>query len=259
MADLRLIVASAIAAALVASAATAADEVALLAEARQVLEPLPKETGIAEAPVSKERILLGRMLFFDPRLTVDANVSCATCHPPALYGTDALPTSIGVKQRLHPRNAPTVLNAALAFVNHWRGDRESLEDQAAQALTAPISSGLDEHDVVDRLRCIGGYAPLFDAAFPNDAHPVTVKTMAVAIAAYERTLVTPSRFDAYLAGDVAALSSAARAGLQTFIKTGCAACHSGVGIGGAHTRNSASSKTTGPRPGAGPSTKDGPT
>jgi cytochrome c peroxidase len=231
MADVRLIVASAIAA-LIVSAAMAADDAALLVEARQVFQPLPKDMSTADAPVTKERVLLGRMLFFDPRLTADGNVSCATCHQPALYGADALPTSIGVKQRPHPRNAPTVLNSALAFINHWRGDRESLEDQAAQALKSPITSGLEERDVVDRISRIGGYAPLFEAGFPKEAYPITVKTMAVAIAAYERTLVTPSRFDAYLAGDVAALSPVARAGLQTFIKTGCATCHSSVGIGG---------------------------
>jgi cytochrome c peroxidase len=231
MADVRLIVASAIAA-FVVSTAMAADEAALLTEARQVFQRLPEDMSTAEAPVSKERVALGRMLFFDPRLTADGNVSCATCHQPALYGTDARPTSIGVKQRQHPRNASTILNAALAFVNHWRGDRESVEDQAEQALKSPITSGLEEPDVVDRLGRIGGYAPLFAVAFPKDAHPIMVKTMAAAIAAYERTLITPSRFDAYLAGDVAALSATARAGLQTFIKMGCAACHSGVGIGG---------------------------
>jgi cytochrome c peroxidase len=231
MAEVRPIVASAIAA-LIVSAATAADDAALLAEARQVFQPLPKDMSTADAPVTRERVTLGRMLFFDPRLTVDGNVSCATCHQPALYGTDARPTSIGVKQRPHPRNAPTILNAALAFVIHWRGDRKSVEDQVEQALKSPITSGLEERDVVDRLGRIGGYAPLFQAAFPKDAYPITVKSIAVAIAAYERTLVTPSRFDAYLAGDVAALSPAAHAGLQTFIKTGCTACHSSVGIGG---------------------------
>jgi cytochrome c peroxidase len=231
MADVRLIVASAIAA-LMVSTAMAVDDAALLAEARQLFQPLPKDMRTADAPVATERVMLGRMLFFDPRLTADGNVSCATCHQPALYGTDARPTSIGVKQRPHPRNAPTILNAALAFVNHWRGDRESVEDQAEQALTSPITSGLEERDVVDRLGRIGGYAPLFEAAFPKDPHPITVKTIAVAIAAYERTLVTPSRFDAYLAGNVVALSLAAQVGLQTFIKTGCATCHSGVGIGG---------------------------
>src|SRR5262245_23062050 len=98
MVYVRLIFASVIAV-LVAPAALAADEAALLAEARRAFQPLPKDVSTAEEPVTKARVMLGRMLFFDPRVTVDSNVSCATCHPPALYGTDALPTSIGVKQR----------------------------------------------------------------------------------------------------------------------------------------------------------------
>jgi cytochrome c peroxidase len=232
MADMRLIVASAIAA-LVVSAAVAADEAAVLGEARQVFQPLSQETSTARAPVSKERLALGRMLFFDPRFTVDGNVSCATCHQPGLYGADGLSKSIGVQQRPHPRNAPTVLNSGVNIIVHWRGDRESLEDQAIKALGSPITNGQpDIGATLDRLKRIPGYAPLFKAAFPGDAAPLNVGNVANAISTYERSLVTPAPFDAYLAGDVDALSPAARAGLQTFIKTGCAACHSGVGIGG---------------------------
>jgi cytochrome c peroxidase len=214
------------------STAWAADDTTLRREAQQIFQPFPKDMSTLEAPVTKERVILGRLLFFDPRITVDGNVSCATCHQPALYGTDGRSTSIGVRQRPHPRNAPTILNAALDFVNHWRGDRASVEDQAEQALTARITSGLDERGVIDRLRLIGGYSTFFKAAFPDDTDPITILNMAKAIGAYERTLVTPAPFDAYLAGDVNAISPLARAGLQTFIKSGCAACHSGVGIGG---------------------------
>jgi cytochrome c peroxidase len=110
---------------------------------------------------------LGRMLFFDPRLTIDANASCSTCHQPARYGTDGLAKAMGVKQRPHSRNAPTILNAGLNFSIHWRGDRESLEDQVIKALTSPITSGQpDEKAVIDRLEQIPGYAPLFKAALP---------------------------------------------------------------------------------------------
>jgi len=126
-----------------------------------------------------------------------------------------------------------VLNTALDFVNHRRGDRENVEDQAVQALTAPGSSGQpDERAVIDRLEGIPGYAPLFTAAFPNDPHPITTKNAGIAIGAYERTLMTPSPFDRYLGGDVDALSPPARAGLEKFISTGCTACHHGVGVGG---------------------------
>ena len=219
-------------AALAISSAAGADDATLLKQARGLFQPIPSDVSAGGTPGNKDLVHLGRLLFFEPRITVDGTVSCATCHQPSLYGTDALATSIGVKQRVHPRNAHTVLNAALSFVNHWRGDRESVEDQATQALTAPISSGHDERAVVDRLEHIPGYAPLFKAAFPNDANPITAKTIGAAIGAFERTLLTPSAFDAYLAGNVNALSATARAGLEKFINTGCVACHRGVGLGG---------------------------
>jgi cytochrome c peroxidase len=208
------------------------DDVTLLKRAQELFQPLPKDMATPESPITKERVNLGQQLFFDPRLTVDSNMSCASCHQPALYGTDALPTSIGVRQRLHLRNAPTTLNSALNII-HWRGDRESVEDQVIKALTSPITSGQpDLKAVEDRLGRIPGYAPLFKAAFANAANPITAQNIAKAIGAYERTLVTPSAFDAYLNGKSDALSPRARTGLQKFINTGCVMCHSGVGVGG---------------------------
>jgi cytochrome c peroxidase len=216
-----------------ATALAVEDDVSLLKQAQALFKQLSKDMATPGSPVAQERIRLGHLLFFDPRLTVDANVSCATCHQPSLYGTDALSKSIGVRQRIQARNAPTVLNSALQFVNHWRGERESVEDQAARALTAPISSGQpDEQAVIDRLENISGYAPLFEAAFPGEQHPASVRNIGKAIGAFERTLVTPSPFDRYLAGDVNALSATARAGLEKFIQTGCVACHNGAGVGG---------------------------
>ncbi len=215
------------------SGAQTEDLTGLLEQAREIFKPLSKDMGTTEFPITEARAALGRMLFFDPRITIDANVACATCHQPALYGTDALPKSIGVQQRPHPRNAPTVLNAALS-ITHWRGDRENVEDQVIKALTSPISGGHPtEKAAADRVARIPGYVPAFKAAFPHDANPVTARNIAKAIGAYERTLVTPAPFDAYLAGNVQALSSAAEDGLQKFIETGCAACHQGVGVGGA--------------------------
>jgi cytochrome c peroxidase len=218
---------------LAAGIAVAAEgDAVALKQAQEIFRPLIQDMGAAESPVTKARADLGRMLFFDPRFTIDANMSCATCHQPALRGSDGLPTSIGVKQRLHPRNAPTILNSAFNII-HWRGDRKDLEDQAIQALASPITSGQpDPKAVVDRLARIPGYLPLFKAAFPEEAAPMTAQNMAKAIDAYERTLVTPSPFDAYLTGNVNALSPMARAGLATFIGTGCAECHQGIGIGG---------------------------
>jgi len=211
----------------------AAQDAALLKQAQELFQPLPKDMATAEFPITRERVELGRSLFFDPRLTIDANMSCSSCHQPAFYGTDALPKAIGVKQRPHPRHVPTNLNAGTSFVLHWRGDRTDLEDQVFQALTSPITSGQpDEKAVIDRLARIPGYAPLFKAAFPDEPQPMTLRNIAKAVGAYERTLVTPSPFDAYLAGNQEALSPAARAGLAKFINTGCVTCHNGVGIGG---------------------------
>jgi cytochrome c peroxidase len=213
--------------------AAAAQEDALLKQAQEIFQPLPKDMATAEFPITKERVELGRSLFFDPRLTIDANMSCSSCHQPAFYGTDALPKPTGVRQRPHPRHVPTNLNAGTSFVIHWRGDRTNLEDQVFQALTSPITSGQpDEKAVIDRLSRIPGYAPLFQAAFPNEPQPMTLRNIAEAVGAYERTLVTPSPFDAYLAGNQEAFPPAARAGLEKFINTGCVACHNGVGVGG---------------------------
>jgi len=213
--------------------AAAAEDTALLKQAQGIFQPLPKDMATAEFPITRERVELGRSLFFDPRLTIDASMSCSSCHQPAFYGTDALPKPTGVKQRPHPRHVPTNLNAGTSFVIHWRGDRTNLEDQVFQALTSPITSGQpDEKAVFDRLARIPGYPPLFKAAFPDDPQPITLRNIATAIGAYERTLVTPSPFDAYLAGNQEALPPTAKAGLEKFINTGCVACHNGVGIGG---------------------------
>src|SRR5262250_2688093 len=119
----------------------AEDDTSLLKQAQALFKPLPEALGISAAATSAARVELGRKLFFDPRWTLEGNVSCATCHQPALYGTDALAKSIGVEHRTHPRHAPTVLNAGLNFVQHWWGDRKDLEDQAEKALSGVFSSG----------------------------------------------------------------------------------------------------------------------
>ncbi len=213
------------------AAAQGAD--ALLQRAQSLFKPLPKDMATPEFPATRERVELGRRLFFDPRISLDGTVSCARCHQPSLYGTDALAKPIGVKDRVNPRNAPTVLNAALEFSAHWRGDRVNVEDQATKALVGPPSFGDSSFEAaMAKVKAIPGYAQLFHTAFPADADPVTAQNWGKAIGAYERTLVTPSPFDAYLRGDANALSEAQRSGLAKFIDTGCAGCHNGAGVGG---------------------------
>ena len=216
-----------------ATTAIAASTSPELQQAQGIFKPLPDDMGTAEFPITPERVALGRALFFDPRPSLDGTVSCARCHQPTLYGTDALPVPIGVKDRANPRNAPTVLNAAQEFVAHWRGDRKNVEDQAIKALVGPPSFGQpDLATAMAKIEAIPGYQAMFKQAFPNDKNPITAENWGKAIGAYERTLVTPAPFDAYLKGNVKALSPAAISGMQKFINTGCVACHSGVGVGG---------------------------
>jgi len=206
-------------------------DTALLRQARAVFQPLAANFATPDAPVSQARVALGQLLFFDPRISLDGTVSCARCHQPALYGTDGLEFPRGVENRLNPRNAPTVLNAALQFVEHWRGDRASVEDQATKALLGAASFGLPSYDTaVARLKTLG-YSAAFAAAFPDDTVPVSAVNWGRAIGAYERTLVTPAPFDAFLRGENA-LDARARAGLSTFLRVGCATCHDGMGVGG---------------------------
>jgi cytochrome c peroxidase len=156
------------------SAATVAqdgtqDEYTLLEQAQRLFQPLPKDVSTPESPITLELVALGRALFFDPRPSLDGTVSCARCHQPALYGTDALPKAIGAQHRINARNAPTVLNAALQFVEHWVGDRTSVEDQATQSLVGPASFGNSDYAAaVAKLKGIPAYQPLFAKAFPHE-------------------------------------------------------------------------------------------
>jgi cytochrome c peroxidase len=209
------------------------DAAAVLVSAREIFKPLPADMATPQRPVTPQLVDLGRDLYFDPRLSGDGTVSCARCHAPSLYGSDGLPKSRGVFDKINPRHAPTVLNAALQFRQHWSGNRRDVEDQATQAFLGPASFGNPSYDVViARINAVPGYPPLFTKAFPEEKNPVTPANIGRAIGAYERTLVSPAPFDDFLKGNTAALTPVQVAGLQTFIETGCASCHNGVDVGG---------------------------
>jgi cytochrome c peroxidase len=206
---------------------------ALLERARQLFKPLPADASTPERPLTSERVVLGKALFFETRVSVDGAVSCAKCHQPTLYGTDALPQSIGNHDKVVPRNAPTVFNTALQFVQHYGGNRKDVEEQAVKALVSPLAYGNVDYAAAEtRLRAISGYRPMFEKAFPGEANPVNVENWGKAIGAYERVLLTPAPFDRYLAGDTNALNAQAKQGLDKFISFGCAGCHNGVTVGG---------------------------
>ena len=195
------------------------------AQAIEAFKPLPAVAASPANPITPEKVALGRLLYFETRVSADGTVSCARRHQPTLSGTDGPAKSIGVHGRENPRNAPTVLNAALQLVEHWRGDRASVEDQATQALVGPPSFGnASDSEAMARLKAIPEYARLFARAFPGDADPVTAQNWGKAIGAYERTLLTPSPFDVYLGGDEErrALTTAPRVGTDRLLVAGSA-------------------------------------
>jgi cytochrome c peroxidase len=204
----------------------------LLQQAKSLFKPLPKDMATAEFPVTSERVRLGRMLFFDPRISADGTGSCVRCHQPALYAADGLPKSVGVHDKPPPRNAPTVFNSGLYTTQHWDGRFANVEEQAKRALLGPGFGNPDFPTAMARVKAIPGYAAMFQQAFPGEADPISADNWGKAIGAYERTLISPSRFDDYLAGKSDALSPVERKGLQTFIDTGCVECHKGPGLGG---------------------------
>jgi cytochrome c peroxidase len=208
-------------------------ERALLDRARTLFKPLPADAGTQTRPLTSERVALGRALFFETRVSTDGKQSCAACHQPSFYGTDALPRSVGNQGKLIPRNAPTVFNTALQFVQHYGGNRVDVEEQAVKALISPLAYGNADFAAAEaRLRALPGYRAMSERAFPGEAEPVTAENWGRAIGAYERVLLTPAAFDRYLGGDTSALSAQAKQGLDKFMSYGCAGCHSGVTVGG---------------------------
>ncbi|HTO79932.1 MAG TPA: cytochrome c peroxidase [Methylocystis sp.] len=202
----------------------------LIEEAKTHFQPLPTPPMGAGAGLRAE---LGRRLFYENRVSADGNVSCGHCHQADLAATDGLPKAIGVNGKENARNAPSVFNASLNFKQHWRGDRESLEEQAEKSPTGPATFGNpDFATVVVKLKAIPDYADLFAKAFPGESDPINQKNWGLAIADFERTLLTPSRFDAFLKGDAKALTPKEQAGLQKFISAGCVSCHNGPLLGG---------------------------
>lgn len=205
----------------------------LLKQVKQIFSPLPQVILSEKNPVTPEKVKLGKVLFYETRISVDGTVSCVRCHPIGLYAADGLRKSIGNTCKLNPRNAPTLFNAAGQISAHWIGNRADVEDQARQSVIGPPSFGMPSNEAVElKLKGIRGYIDLFKEAFPGENNPVTVDNFAKAVGAFERTLVTPSRFDSFLKGDIAVLNRQEKRGLRTYMETGCIMCHSGPYAGG---------------------------
>ena len=224
-----------IAAAVTLSAAVTADDSALREKATSAgLTALPYGAGaVTDNALTREKIELGTLLFFDPRLSASGVISCNTCHNLGTGGDDNLPTSVGHGWQKGPRNSPTVLNAVYNKAQFWDGRAEDLKAQAKGPVQAGVEMANEPAQVVVTLKSMPEYVERFGRAFPGEDDPVTFDNMARAIEAFEATLVTPaSPFDAWLEGNDNALTPDEKLGLDLFITKGCTACHSGVNLGG---------------------------
>lgn len=195
--------------------------------------PVRANLESAERPLTKARVELGRMLYYDVRLSKNQDLSCNSCHKLDEYGVDGEPTSPGDKGQRGGRNSPTVYHAAGYFTQFWDGRAVDVEEQAKGPILNPIEMGMPSAEaVVARLKAVPGYREAFSKAFPDAQDPITYDAVGIAIGAFERGLVTPSRWDQYLKGDQQALSADEVEGLKVFTNVGCMVCHTGEFLGG---------------------------
>jgi cytochrome c peroxidase len=212
---------------------TKLDDQKIQKQAQAVFKPLPETMPASEAnPTTAEKVQLGKKLYYDPRLSLSGVISCNTCHNLATYGSDNVETSLGHNFQTGGRNAPTVLNAGTHIAQFWDGREPDLEGQAKGPVLNPLEMAMPDSElVIQRLNSIPEYREEFALVFKGD-EPVNYDNVANAIAAFERTLVTPSRFDDYLNGNNDALTQKEKEGLQLFMTKACITCHNGGGVGG---------------------------
>ena len=206
----------------------------LMEKARRIFKPIPTSPPDLEGnPITPEKVELGKMLYFDPRLSKSGLISCNSCHNVGMGGVDFQETSVGHGWQKGPRNAPTVLNAVFNIAQFWDGRAPDLKEQAKGPVQASVEMNNTPERVIETLKSMPGYVEMFKKAFPGEKDPVTFDNMAKAIEAFEATLITPdSRFDRFLKGDSGALTPEEKEGLRLFIDKGCAGCHGGINMGG---------------------------
>jgi cytochrome c peroxidase len=211
-----------------------------LAQAQSMLDaykpmfaPLPAEAPAPDNELSEAKINLGRMLYYENRLSKNHKLSCNSCHKLDAYGQDNLPFSPGHDGTLGGRSSPSTYNAAIHIAQFWDGRAPTVEEQAKGPVLNPGEMGMpDANYVVKVLKSIPGYVDAFKAAFPSEAEPITYDNFGKAVGAFERKLMTPSRWDDFLKGKNDALTAEEKKGFETFAKAGCVTCHNGAGVGG---------------------------
>lgn len=200
-------------------------------EVKENFSPLP-ESNIDQVKF-KNLITLGERLYFEKALSINNQLSCNTCHRVDKFGVDNEPTSPGHAGKRGERNSPSTFNASLHITQFWDGRAKDVEEQALGPILNPIEMGMpNEKEVVKKLKTTSDYALAFTKAFPNQKKPLSYKNIGMAIGAYEKTLITPSRFDKFLKGDMSALNQQEKRGLKKFMHKGCVSCHNGPLLGG---------------------------
>ncbi|WP_295677334.1 cytochrome-c peroxidase [uncultured Mucilaginibacter sp.] len=201
--------------------------------ARKTFKILPSVAESKDNPLTPSKVKLGKLLYFDTRLSMTGKNSCNSCHNLATYGVDNKATSTGDAGQQGNRNSPTVFNAALHNMQFWDGRAKDVEEQAGMPILNPVEMAIPHKGfLINRLSTVKLYQDMFKKAFPGEKKPVSYANLQKAIGAFERTLLTPSRFDKYMAGDKTAITSDEKSGLKVFFDSGCNNCHFGVGIGG---------------------------
>jgi cytochrome c peroxidase len=203
----------------------------LIDRALAFTSPMPNH-AFGENIASQELIELGKMLYYEPRISMSGLLSCNTCHSLATFGVDMLAVSLGHGWQKGKTNAPTVLNAAFHRTQFWDGRAADVEEQAGMPILDAVEMAATREHVVAVLASMPEYKDRFSRAFPLDEDPLDYDNVGRAIGAFERTLVTFSPFHHYLKGDASALTAEQKEGLAIFMETGCQACHKGQVLGG---------------------------
>ncbi len=213
--------------------ACAKQPVAVDAQKLKAFAPLPEIVQAKTGVITEEKVVLGRMLYYEPRLSRNQKISCNSCHELDKFGVDHTATSEGHKGQKGDRNAPTVYNAAAHIAQFWDGRAPTVEAQAKGPMMNPVEMAMpSESRVVAVLTSMPEYVAAFKKAYPDAKAPVTLDNAADAIGAFERKLMTPSRWDKFLKGDQAALTDDEKAGFNKFAAVGCGTCHGGALVGG---------------------------
>ncbi|MEM8609300.1 MAG: cytochrome-c peroxidase [Myxococcota bacterium] len=206
-----------------------ADEVTMAEEEVVVASAEPVKALPPVGELDMVKVALGRKLFHDTALSGDGTVSCATCHSLDHGGAEPRKTSTGIKGQIGPINSPTVLNSSHNIAQFWDGRAKDLREQAEGPVANPIEMGATWKGVVKRLKRNEDYVTEFAAVYDDG---ISKDNVTDAIAVYEESLITPSRFDEYLSGTADAITAQEKQGYATFKEVGCTACHNGVLVGG---------------------------